>query len=295
VLKVIGVTPGKIATLESARPAIEAELKTKAAQNKAYELSQKFDDARQGGANVADAARKAGVAVVTIGPVTGDGIDTDNKPNPQLTPQMLKSAFARAQGEDGDLEDAGPGEYFAVHVDKIIPPSLPPLDEKRPLLTQAYIREQILTALKAKADVLMSQVRKGGSLEQAAATVGAQVTHQAGMQRVQAQQYKALGSEFLQSVFTSKQGDVFASPAEEGLKIGRLDAIRPGDTTAMARAEQTIEARMAQDYLQDMMSALKVASRDQVKATINLGLAQQALGIDPTTLNGAGKPPRKAQ
>ena len=115
------------------------------------------------------------------------------------------------------------------------------------------------------------------------------------MQRVQAQQYKTLGGEFLQAVFTSKQGDVFSSPTNEGLKIARLDAIRPGDTAAMARAEQSIEARMAQDYLQDMMSALKVASRDQIKATINLGLAQQALGIDPATLNGAGKPPRKAQ
>ena len=294
VLKLISVTPGKVATLESARPAIEEELRTKAAQNRAYELSQKFDDARQGGASVADAARKAGVTVMTIGPVTGDGLDTNNKPSPDLTPQILKSAFARAQGEDGDLEDAGPGEYFAVHIDKVLPPSLPPLDEKRQLLTQAYMREQVLKVLKAKADVLMSQVRKDGSLEQAAASVGAKVIHQSGMQRVQAQQYKALGGEFLQSVFTSKQGDVFTSPAEEGLKVGRLDAIRPGDTTAMARAEQTIEARMARDYLQDMLSALKVASRDDVKATINLGLAQQSLGIDPATLNGAAKTPRKA-
>ena len=144
VVKVISVTPGKVATLESARPAIEAELRTKAAQSRAYELSQKFDDARQGGAGVIDAARKAGVTLLTIGPVTADGLDGDNKPNSELTPQILKSAFARAQGEDGDLEDAGPGEYFAIHVDKVIAPSLPPLDEKRPLLTQAYLQTHSL-------------------------------------------------------------------------------------------------------------------------------------------------------
>ena len=78
-----------------------------------------------------------------------------------MTPQILKSAFARAQGEDGDLEDAGPGEYFAVHVDRVMPPSLPPLEEKRALLAQAYTHEQILKALKSP-DVRDFIIKEGG-------------------------------------------------------------------------------------------------------------------------------------
>ena len=296
VLKVVQVTPATVANFDAARPAIEADLRTRAAQNQAYELSQKFDDARQGGASVADAARKAGVAVLTIGPVTSQGMDSDGKPNTTLTPQILKSAFAHAQGEDGDLEDAGAGEYFAVHVDRVLAPSLPPLDEKRALLTQAYMREQIVKALKAHADALIAQIHKGATMDQAAAQAGAHVTRQADMQRIQAQQYKALGNEFLQGVFTGKAGDVFMAGAANGISIVRLDAIRPGDPTATARAMQTIAPKLSQDYFQDIMTSLKAGARRQVKVSINVALAEQALGIDPSALKGEdGKPASKAK
>jgi peptidyl-prolyl cis-trans isomerase D len=296
VLKVVTVTPASAPNFEAARPGIEADLRTRAAQNQAYALSQKFDDARQGGATVSDAARKAGVAVLTVGPVTSTGLDGDGKPVTALTPQILKSAFARSQGEDGDLEDAGSGEYFAVHVDRVIPPSLPPIDEKRALLTQAYGREQVIKALKARADGLIAQVKKGATMDQAATQAGVHVVHQAGMQRIQAPQYKALGEEFLQGVFTAKPGDVFAAGADNGLDIIRLDAIRPGDPTATARAIQSIAPRLSEAYFQDVMTSLKHGARRQVKASINYELAERTLGVDPSTLKGEdGKPVSKAK
>jgi peptidyl-prolyl cis-trans isomerase D len=296
VLKVVKVTPASAANLETARPGIEADLRTRAAQNQAYELSQKFDDARQAGSSVADASRKAGVAVLTLGPVTSSGLDVDGKPVTALTPEMLKSAFAKAQGEDGDLEDAGPGEHFAVHVDRVLPPSLPPLEEKRPLLTQAYLHEQVVLALKGRADALIAQIHKGATIDQVAAQSGAHVIRQAGMQRIQAQQYKALGGEFLQGVFTAKPGDVFMAGADTGLDIIRLDAIRNGDPTAMARAAQTIAPRLSQDYFQDIMTSLKAGARQQVKVSINLARADQVLGVDPSIAKGEdGKPVSKAK
>ncbi|MGI8840118.1 MAG: peptidyl-prolyl cis-trans isomerase [Caulobacteraceae bacterium] len=294
VLKVSKITPAAAATLETARPAIEADLRLKAAQNQAYELSQKFDDARQGGANVADAARKAGVTPVTVGPVTAGGLGADGKPNTLLTPQILKSAFSHAAGEDTDLEDAGSGEYFALHVDKIAPPALPPLTEKKPELIKAFADEQTLKALKARADDLMSQVRGGASLDQAAAQVGAHVVRQAGMQRIQAQQYKALGRDFLVAIFNAKPGDVFAAAAPDGVFIGKLDAVRPGDVAAMARAVQLIEGRVSQDYVKGLLDSVKAASRRDIKVTLNLALARRALGVDPAL---AAKPaaPGKAK
>jgi peptidyl-prolyl cis-trans isomerase D len=296
VLKVVKVTPASAPNFEAARPGIEADLRARAAQNQAYALSQKFDDARQSGSSVSDAARKAGVAVLTVGPVTSAGLDGDGKPVTTLTPQILKSAFARAQGEDGDIEDAGSGEYFAVHIDRVIAPSLPPLEEKRALLTQAYVREQVIKALKARADGVIAQVKKGATMDQAAAQAGGHVVHQAGMQRIQAPQYKALGEEFLQGVFTAKPGDVFAAGGDNGLNVVRLDAIRPGDSTATARAIQSIAPRLSEAYFQDVMTSLKHGARRQVKASINYALAERTLGVDPSALKGEdGKPVPKAK
>ncbi len=288
VLKVSKITPAAAATLDSARPKIEADLRAKAAQKAAYDLSQKFDDARQAGSNVTDAARKAGATPVTVGPITAEGLGSDGKPDTLLTPAILKSAFSHAAGEDTDLEDAGTGEYFALHVDKIVPPALPPVTEKKPELIKAYLNEQSQKALKARAEALMAQVRGGATIDQAASQVGGHVVRQAGMQRVQAQQYiKAMGRDFLVAMFNAKPGDVFAAAAPAGVFIGKLDAVRPGDAATMARAVQAIEGRVSQDYLKDLLAAVKTAARQDIKVTINLPLARRALGVDP---NLAAKP-----
>jgi peptidyl-prolyl cis-trans isomerase D len=283
-LKLVKVAPGGVATLENSRAKIETDLRAEAAKNKAYELSQKFDDARQAGSSVADAASKAGVSAISVGPLTAQGIGLDGKPSPLVNDKILKSAFGAGPGEDTDLEDAGPGDYFALHLDKITPPALPPLAQFRPQLAKAWTTEQFVTALKAKADGLMAQLRRGASMETVASSVGAHVVHQVGMQRVNAEQFKAMGRDFLVGVFTAKAGDVFAAPAPNGVFVARLDAVRPGDLTAMARAAQVIAPRVSQAFSQNLLDSVRAASRRTVKTTINLAMARQAIGVDTSTL-----------
>jgi peptidyl-prolyl cis-trans isomerase D len=283
-LKVTKVTPARVATLESAQPKIEADLKIKAAQKKAYDLSQKFDDARQSGANVVDAARKAGVEVATTGPFTADGRDGEGKPNPLITEKLAKSAFAMHAGEDSDIQDAGPGEYYALKVEKVIAPSLPSLDEVRGPLTQAYVREQLIQALRAKAEGLMAEVRHGKSIDEVASSVSARVVRQQGMQVIKAQQYQSLGRELLTAIFSKKPGEVFGAGAPNGVFIAKLDAIEAGDVQTTAQFLESIRQRASQDYLHDLVNAAKLASQKVVKVNINLNLARQTMGVDPATI-----------
>ena len=287
-LKVTRVSPAKIATLDAVKAKIETDLKAKAAQKAAYELSQKFDDARQAGANVADAAKKAGVATMAVGPFTADGRDILGKPDPLVTDKMAKSAFAMRAGEDSDIQDAGPGEYYALKVEKVIAPALPTLDEIRAPLTQAYVRDQLVLALRAKSDALMAMIRGGKSMDEVAATVGAKVVRQQGMQVINARQYQPLGREFLSAIFGQKTGEVFAAGAPNGVFIARLDGIRPGDIQTTARFLETIRQRASQDYLHDIVDATKSAAQRSVKVNINLNLARQTMGVDPATIATSG-------
>ncbi len=282
-VKVTQVTPAKVATLESARAKIEADLKQKAARDKAYALSQKFDDARTGGSNLQDAAAKAGVAVQTVGPFAATGQDLTGKPIPDLNDRMIKSAFAKHVGDDADLEDAGSGEYYAIKVDRVTPPALPTLAEARPALTKAYEGQIYMAALKAKADALVARIKGGAPIDQVAASVNSHVVKQAGMQRIQAQKYQALGQSFLQGVFGVKPGDAFAAGGTTGVYIVRLDAIRPGDPTQVAQVTNAIRGKIGEAYLGDLMESAKAAARRQIKPQINVALARQAIGVDPTT------------
>jgi peptidyl-prolyl cis-trans isomerase D len=289
-VKVVKATPGSAATLASATPRIEAELKQKMAADQAYQQSQKFDDARQAGANVVDAAKKAGVATVSVGPVTAQGADPEGKPNPVLNAKILKAAFAMPAGQDGDLEDLGPGEYFAVHVERVLPPALPSLSDKRPQLARALMNEELVTSLKAKAKDLMALARKDGRLDAAAAQVGGHVAHEGGMQRLKAQQYQSFGREFLENVFAVKPGEVFAAGGQGGIYIAKVDVARPGDTQQTAELTAAVRSRASQAYADDVLAATQNAARKDLKVTLNLALARQTLGVDPSLLKGGLKP-----
>ncbi|HXU99401.1 MAG TPA: peptidyl-prolyl cis-trans isomerase [Caulobacteraceae bacterium] len=294
-IKVLKVTPGAAATLASASPKIEAELRQKQAADQAYQLSQKFDDARQGGAGVADAARKAGVAAVTVGPVTAKGVDAQGKPNPLLTDRILKAAFALPAGQDGQLEDAGSGEYFAVKVEKVLPPALPALADKRPQLVQAYKIDALVTALKAKAMALMALARKSGNLDAAASQAGVKVTRENGMQRIKAQQYQALGREFVENAFSLKAGEVFAAGGQGGIYVGRIDATHPADPQQTAQLVAAVRGRASQAYADDLLSAFQAAAKAKLKVSINLALARKTLGVDPNLMGGTGGKAAKAK
>lgn len=295
-LKVTKVTPAKAATLESARPKIEADLRQKAAEDKAYALSETFDTARQGGATIPAAAQKAGVAVQTVGPFSSTGVGLDGKPIPLINEKIAKAAFATSAGEDTDVEDAGPGEYFALHVDKVAPPALPPLDQARPQLTQAYELEQIRDAFRARVEQLEAQIRSGKPIDAVAQGVGSHVVKVAGMQMIKAQQYQSLGREFLAAAFSVKPGDTFAAGAPGGAYVGQVTHAAPGDPTTVAAVTNAVRGRLGQDYLRDVFDTVKLASMRETRAHWNRNVALKAIGIDPATITGVqGKASGKAQ
>ena len=112
VVKVTRVTPPAPATLETARAGLEADLRSRAARDQAFKASETYDDARQGGASMADAAKKAGAPVMTLGPVTKDGLGADGKPIAGIDPKIVKSVFSHAPERGQRSRGRRPGRIF---------------------------------------------------------------------------------------------------------------------------------------------------------------------------------------
>jgi peptidyl-prolyl cis-trans isomerase D len=229
---------------------------------------------------------------VTIGPFTATGLGEDGKAIPLLNEKITKAAFSVGAGEDTDIADAGPGDYFALHVDRVAPPSLPPLDQARPKLTQAYMADVVRTAFRARAEGLQKDIRAGKSIDAVAASVGAHVVRLNDIQLIKAQQYQNLGREFLNAVFTVKAGDTFAVGAPGGAFVAKLDRVAPGDPTLTAAVANAVRGKLSQDYLRDLMDTSKRAAEKEVAVKSNLKLARQTLGVDDQTTSG--EPPKAA-
>lgn len=290
VIKVLKINAAKAASLEAARPQIEADLRVQAAQSKAYDQTQTFQDARDAGASVVDAAGKAGALVVTTAPLTAQGAGLDGQPAAGLTPDVLKAAFALPASGESDLIEAGKGEYFAVRVEKVNKAAMPPLAEIKQPLAQQWMLNEMVKRLKAKADELAARVRKGESLEAVAASANVKIQKIPGLSRENAQQHQALGRDLLIAAFNAKPGEVFTASAPQiGYVVGRIDTVHPGNASELARATETLRPQTSMAYMRDIGQAGRVAARDKLKPKLNLNLARQAIGVDTAALDKAEK------
>jgi peptidyl-prolyl cis-trans isomerase D len=285
VIKVLKITPGTAATLESVRPQIEAELRVQNAQSKAYDQTQAYQDAHDAGADLIAAASKAGAMVMTTAPITAQGADETGRPLPGLTPDVLKTAFALSSGGESELIEIGKGEYYAVKVEKVIPAALPPLDSIKPQLTGVWLQNEMGKRLQAKADALVARVKKGESLDAVAASAGSKVQRVAGISRENAQQHQALGRELLMATFGAKPGDVFTSRAgQAAFVVAKLEAVHAGDVTQMARITQALHPQIDQGLMRDLGETVRQAAKASLKTKTNLTLARQAIGVDTDAL-----------
>jgi peptidyl-prolyl cis-trans isomerase D len=290
VVKVLKVTPGHTVSFEDAKAQIEQEVKAAAAADKANDQAQKFEEAHEKGSTLAEAAKAAGAAPVQVGPVSSQGNDADGKPS-GLSPRLLKEAFALPQGGETDAVQDSKGEYFAVRVDKIIPPALPTLDKVRPRLTEFFLQQEMSKRLDAKLNELSARVKKGESLDAVAQSVGSAVTHLS-ITRTQAQQSRNLRPEQVNQIFAAKTGEVFAT----GAVVARIDSITPPPAGVIAATLPGGQVQMSRGIFEEMQQEGRAWAKTQVKPKINIALARQAIGVQPSDGKGAaGAPLGKTQ
>ena len=282
VIAVTKVTPAKVVSFDEAKAGIETEVKTEAAATKAYDLVQKYETAHDKGSTMPEAAKTAGVTPQTFAPATASGTDEDGKPVEGLSPRMLKEAFALTQGGETDAVQEAKGEYFAVRVEKVVPPTLPAMEKVKPRLIQAFLRREMSKRLEAKLNELAARVRKGESLEAVAKSVGSDVAHSS-MNRSQAQQNRNLPPALLQQLFQAKVGDVVIM----GAGLAKVDAIRPPSPGMVASGMGSGQLNFARSIFEESQQEARAWAKDQVKPKINLALARQAIGASDKAASGA--------
>lgn len=291
VIKVTKVIPAKVVSFDEAKGKIEDEVRTEAAATKAYDLVQKYEAAHDKGSTLPEAAKAAAVTPQTFAPVTSGGMDEDAKPVEGLTPRMLKEAFGLTQGGETDVVQDSKGEYFAVRVDKVLPPHLPDFDKIKPRLVQAFLQREMSKRLETKLNELAERVRKGESLDAVAKSVGSQVTHLS-INRNLAQQNRSVPPQLLQKIFTAKVGEVVIT----GSGVAKVEAIKPPPPGMIATALPGARQSLARSIFEEVQQEGRAWAKDQIKPKLNVALARQAIGAtDKAAPAGAAAPAGKAQ
>jgi peptidyl-prolyl cis-trans isomerase D len=280
--------PWAVVRIESIAPATEPnyavvrdELRQAIAADEAADLLSAaigaFEDARAGGASLAEAARRNGLTVATIPAVEAGGRAQDGSPISALEghEEVLTTAFQTAEGEASDFMPVGEADVI-VGVDSIIPSTVRPLAEVRDQLTQAWVARERGRRLNELGETIVAGVRSGQSLAAVARANRANVVVSSRpLARRDAAQIPARG--LATQMFAAREGEAVSDMRADGgaVLVAVVEQINRVDP---ATAPQAVEASrvQVQEALDDSFGdALQSEIVDRMRPNRNERLLNQ--------------------
>lgn len=185
VVKVVNVTPGSEKTFDQVKDALRDRLLAEKATDLMYDRANKIDNLLGNGTSLDQMPGDLGLAGVAgtldAGGNTKDGTPAPIPGPPELKAALVEAAFKAQKGDPPQLTEvqtpsAGGSAYYAVSVEDIIPPAPKPFDEVKQQVTQDWTADQQRHAAEEKAAKLLTAIKGGQSLADAAAVAGVAVS-----------------------------------------------------------------------------------------------------------------------
>lgn len=276
-VKVSKIEPGTVATYEQHAQAIKSELALERARETIRDIHNKMEDERGGGANVMEAAAKAGLPVATFEAVDRSGRGPDGQPVAGLPPtiDIVTPAFAAEPGSDNDPLpiNRGPGEsgYVWFDVLGVTPSRERTLDEAKDRVLARWREDEIGKRLRAKADEMVEQLRKGAKLADLAQAAGVKVDTVQGFKR--GATVPGMSAAGVEAIFTAAKGDAGeADGAQAGHRTVYVvkDIVEPTIDMASSQTKElrdNIERTQADEQIAQFVSRLEKDLGTSVNAT----------------------------
>ena len=183
-VKVGVIQPAIEPDFASVAPEIKKEIAAARAREQVASLRDKMEDERGGGASVVEAAKKLGIASVTIDAVDRSGKTPGGQPVANV-PQgldIIAQAFNSDVGVDNDAI-AFKGGYVWYDVLGITPPRDRTLEEVKDQVEARWKDDEIAKRLREKATEMVKKLEQGGKLDEEAINVGSKVEKATGFKR----------------------------------------------------------------------------------------------------------------
>lgn len=261
ILRVVKIEPPVTQTFDEAKAKLEADLARQEAVDRIYKVANKVDDALAGGATLGDAAEKFGLKTTTVEAVDVAGHDPQDKPVslPVSASDVLKLAFATDEGQTSRVTETQDGAIFALHIDKIIPSEVKPLDEVKEKAVAAWQADRRRETAAKQAEELAAAVTPETRLAAVAATKGLKATTPPPFTR-RPENDSAVPPVLVGKLFAAKPGDVVTASDATGSYVAQLDRVqRPEEVsqTAIAGLSRELDNAQQVDLAEEFTRALR--------------------------------------
>lgn len=280
VMRVAAITAGTQARLEDVADRLRLELALEKAADLAFERANRVEDAIAGGTDLAEAARRYGMAVGTVR-IDAQGNDEAGAPVPipivpAGRPEVLRAIFAAEVGRAPRLQELRQADAFvAVDLRAVVPPALKPFESVEADVRLAWTTEQRRRFQEERAAGLLAAVRGGQTLEAAANAISLPNDRMGPFGRQPAQggtPGMTVPRELLAPIFGLRAGEVTMVPTPRGFAVAQLleivSADPAADAAALDNARRSIQAQMADDLEALYIAALRARAEPRISPTL---------------------------
>ena len=247
---------------EDARDDLAAEMADAAARRQIDDMREMIDDLLAGGATLEELADDTAMTLGTIDytAASEEGIAAYDS--------FREAAGAVEEGDFPELLELSDGGLFALRLDEIVPPALPPLDEIEAEVAEAWAATALRDAVAERASQLVGQIATGATLESLGDTTQERLIRRQDL-------LPDLPPTTAAQVFQMEnEGDIVMIPGADAAHVIRLDAINAANRNAPDTSIliQILDQTIAQSIATDIFEAYGQATQAEAGFTTNSGV-----------------------
>lgn len=159
-------------TLDQARAAVLADLKTRATEDALADLVAAIEDAVEDGKSFADIAAAQGLTIASQAPVTATGAAPGQPPLTGDLAALAARAFKQDPADGPTVQDLGAGRLVVIETGAVLAAAPPPLKEVMPLALAGAAQDKAMKAAREKAEKVMAAVKGKTVFAKAVADAG---------------------------------------------------------------------------------------------------------------------------
>jgi len=259
VVRVDAITAATTPNFEAARDRLRQELTLDEAGDLLNTAIGVFEDARAGGASVAEAARQAGLPTTTLPPINDHGDVAEGGHTEALDGQddLVAAAFQTPEGEATDFLPLGDAEVM-ISVDRIIPASVRPFAQVEGELRAGWIVREQMRRLRELGDEVRAAVAGGQSFAAAARARGLNVVISSrATDRRSATQIPARG--LAAQIFQAREGEIVTDMRVDGgaLLVAQVEGIQRVNPAEAPQAAEAARGQAQQSLTQSLAESLQ--------------------------------------
>ena len=280
-LRVTEIKPEVVKPLSEVAAEIRKQLAVSEATRILLDAHDSYEDARAGGATLAEAAAKLNLKVVTVDAIDRQALRPDGKIVDDLpeSSELLKQAFETEVGIENPAINIGSTGYVFYEVQDVTPARDRTLDEVHAKVVADWKSAEAEKRLDAKASELAKQVKDGAALDTVAADLKLEKQTKRGVKREADD--ADFGKEGVAAMFAKAEGGsgVVPTPGGDGRIIFKVaEVFEPagaGPDAVPEDARKSFASGLSDDLLDQLVARLQT----EYDVTVDQSAIQQALAF----------------